>query len=347
MGRVVIDNFGRGADTTSNPTQMPQGYARVSQNFLHNRGERKCELRPGINRQFPTRFANAPIYALYEYINTSGTQFNLAQNNGSLLTWDSTSTTEIDTGHQSTNIPRFASVLGMWLEADVTANFIGNGTTGYPLQIVAPTAVPVLALAAGTELEVGTYRFDYARRSSITGEISPAYGTASSITTTTNNERITFSLTLAATEQFDQIRIYRTRVGGTQYYELTTQTAGTISYTSTETDASLTTVSTIHTSAGATLTDRPSAAVDVVFHRGRTHLVMASSSRHRWSQINSFSFDSTTDARHDVESDDGDYLRNCDSDMSGQNTGCSWQQGIDALALRTALQLLRKARESA
>ena len=46
------------------------------------------------------------------------------------------------------------------------------------------------------------------------------------------------------------------------------------------------------------------------------------------------------------EADDGDYLRNCDSDMSGQNTGCSWQQGIDALALRTALQLLRKAKDA-
>ena len=44
--------------------------------------------------------------------------------------------------------------------------------------------------------------------------------------------------------------------------------------------------------------------------RGRIHYIglSGSRSRHRWSQLNSYSFDSTTDARHDVESDDGDFL---------------------------------------
>ena len=315
MKRFLIDNFGRGLDTTRNPTLVRPGYARISRNLIHNRGEDRAELRAGIDRVYATRPSANPVYGLFEYINNAGTITRLIQVNGSLRSFTLSpgdTTTEIDSGHQTTGLARFTTFLNFWIEADARDNnYIGNGTAGYPFQINAPTSNPSLALASGSDMSVGAYRYDYARYSSITGEISPAYGTASSITTTTGNQRVAFTLTLATSEQFDQLRIYRTRVGGTQYYELTTQNTGSpMSYTDTTADASLTTVSTIHTSAGATNTNRPVGATDVVYHRGRIHLIglTGNRSRHRWSQLNSYSFDSTTDARHDVDADDGDFL---------------------------------------
>lgn len=312
MERIVINTFGRGLDTTRNPTLIQPGYARVSRNLLHNRGENRAELRAGIDRVWATRWSNNPVYGLFEYINTSGTITRLAQVNGSLRSFTLTPTdtpVEIDAGHQTTGIARFSQFLGVWVEADNgSANYIGNGTNGYPFQIVAPTSTHTVVDNGGGVL-VGTLRYDYARFSSITGEISPAFGTAVSLASSSRQNRV--SVSIATSEQFDQIRFYRTRAGGTQYYELATVaiSAGTATYDDNIADSGLTTVSPIHTSAGASNTDRPGAAVDVVQHRGRVHLVMNASSRHRWSGLNNFSFDSTTTARHDVEVDDGDYLR--------------------------------------
>ena len=315
MKRFLINNFGRGLDTTRNPTLVKPGYARISRNLLHNRGDDRAELRAGIDRVYATRPSNNPVYGLYEFINNSGTISRLVQVNGSLRTFTLSPgdlTTEIDTGHQTSGLSRFTTFLNFWIQADNRDNnYIGNGTVAYPFQIAAPTSNPTVANAAGAGLSTGTYRYDYARYSSTTGEISPAYGTASSVTTTAANSRVNFTLSLTASEQFDQYRIYRTKVGGTQYYEVTTRAVASPDvYTDSTSDASLTTVSTIHTSAGASKTDRPVAATDVIYHRGRVHLIglTGARSRHRWSQINSFSFDSTTDARHDVESDDGDFF---------------------------------------
>ena len=325
MGRITITDFGRGLDVVSNPTLVKPGYARISRNLLHDRGDNRAKLRNGFTRQYYTRTANAPVYGLYEYISNAGTSTLLCQTNGTLESFTlalSGAKTTVDASHQSTGIPRFCQFLNFWLEADNRDNnYIGNGTAGYPLQIAAPSiAFTATAVADATAasfgsglLEVGTYLYDYARYSSVTGEISPARGTSVSVTTTAGNQRVTLNASaISATEQFDQIYIYRTKVGGTKYYYVATITPANFDSGQTDatTDASLTTVSTIHTSAGASNTDRPAAASDVVYHRGRVHLVGLSGarSRHRWSQLNAFQFDSTTDARHDVDVDDGDFL---------------------------------------
>ena len=69
MPRIVIDKFGKGLDTTRNPTLVQPGYARVSQNLLHNRGDNRAELRSGIDRIWATRPSNDPVYGLFEYVN--------------------------------------------------------------------------------------------------------------------------------------------------------------------------------------------------------------------------------------------------------------------------------------
>lgn len=308
MKRIVIDNFGKGLDTTKNPTLIGQGYARISQNLLHNRGDNRAELRDGISRVYTTAVAAVPIYGFWEFINNSGTTTNILQTNGVAYSFTSSGTTSVDGSHQSTNLPRFAQALNFWLEADHRDNnYIGNGTAGYPFQIAAPTAAPTAPLS-GTGI-TGTYIYTYARYSSITTELSP--GSTQTVTATPANQTVTFTVTLTTSEQFDQIQVYRTKNGGTKFYELTKINTGSpATYADTTADASLTVESTIHTAAGASNTDRPAAATDVVTHRGRIHWIGLSGarSRHRWSQLNSFSFDSTTDARHDIDVDDGDFL---------------------------------------
>lgn len=318
MPRYTIDKFGLGLDSTRNPSLLPEGKLRNTVNFLHNRGEDRAELRKGILRVTNTRTTNVPIYGFYEFINNSGTTTRLRQTNGTLqsftLTAGDTPST-VDASHQSTNIARFASALNFWLEADHRDNnYIGNGTTGYPFQIVAPTPAFTVVAAAGGARTAGTYQYDYARYSSVTGEISPAYGTAVPVTLSGGNLQSTVTnATITTTEQFDQVRIYRTKVGETgPYYRLATITVASFNsgYTDNTIDTSLTTLSTIHTDAGATNTTRPEAATDVVFHRGRIHWIGLSGvrSRHRWSQLLAYEHDSTTDARHDVDPDDGDFL---------------------------------------
>ena len=322
MPRYIIKDFSKGLNTSQNPTQLEEGEARISQNLIHDYPKR-AKLRGGIKRTYHTRAGGAPISALFQYVNSSGTLFQLARQDLNVYTFgiDGTVTTSIDstaidTGDsgqdpESLGCSRFMQAFAFWLMADARDNnYIGNGTNGYPFQIAAPTTAPTAPLS-GTGI-TGTYIYTYARYSSITGELSP--GSTQSVTATPANQTVTFTLTLASTEQFDQIRIYRTKNGGTQYYELTTQNAGSpLTYADTTADASLTTISTLHTSAGASKTDRVAAATDCCFHRGRIHMVGLSGnrSRQRWSQIGNYSFDSTTSARHDVEADDGDYLWRC------------------------------------
>ena len=324
MKRLTLSNFGKGLDSTRNPSLVKEGYARISQNLLHNRGDNRAELRAGINLQYSSAIAAVPIYGFHEYINNSGTTTNILQTNGVVYSWTSSSNASIDGSHQATNLPRFSQALNFWLEADHRDNnYIGNGTAGYPFQIAAPSvAFTATAVADATAadfgsglLTVGAYQYDYSRYSTVTGEVSPPRGTAVSVTTTAGNQRVTLnSSAISATEQFDQIQIYRTLAGGTKYFELAKVTAAQFDAGVTDgtTDAVLQTqtVSTNHTSAGASKTSRPEAATDVVVHRGRIHFVGLSGarSRHRWSQLNSFTFDSTTDARHDVDVDDGDFL---------------------------------------
>ena len=310
MPRYIIKDFSKGLNTSQNPTQLEEGEARISQNLIHDYPKR-AKLREGILRYFHTRYADSLGLGLFQYITTGGTATNIIHTGGTLRSFATTTTTQIDSGQQQLEPSRFMQAFGFWLMADARDNnYIGNATNGYPFQIAAPTTAPTAPLS-GSGI-TGTYIYTYARYSSTTGELSPA--STQSVTATPADDTVTFTLTLAATEQFDQIRIYRTKNGGTQYYELTTQNAASpLTYADTTADASLTTISTLHTSAGASKTDRVAAATDCCFHRGRIHMIGLSGnrSRQRWSQIGNYSFDSTTSARHDVEADDGDFLWRC------------------------------------
>lgn len=313
--------FGKGLDTTRNPTQLDPGFARLSQNFIHNRGDIRAESRSSIDRDTFLRTAAAPIYGLYEFINNSGVSKFLCVTNGVCQSFThglATAKTTVKSGMASGQIVPFTTALNFILFCDGATNRISDGTSSntFTLQIAAPAVAWTATPSAGAGLTAGLYHYDYARYSSTTGELSPSSSVATTATTTGGNLQVTLqAAALTTTLQFDKIQLYRTKVNtSAPYYQLSTPiTVASLvaGYVDSIADTALTVLSTIHTNAGgASKTDQPVAAIDVTFHRGRVHLISLTGtrSRHRWSQLNSYVFDSTTSARHDVEPDDGDYL---------------------------------------
>lgn len=317
MKRFILQNFGKGLDSTTNPTLLGEGFARISQNLLHNIGDNCAKLRNGITSVWDTRIANAPVYALHEYETPLGVVYRFELCNGNINTFSLNpviAQTTLLGGLQSTNIPKMCNFNSFAIISDHRDNnYISNGVTAWPFQIIAPVATPVLTAVAGSNLEAGTYYYDYARYSSTTTELSPAFGTGTAITLSSSNRHVNISIGVITVEQFDQVKLYRTKVNTTgPYYYIGTYNTGTV-ITDNYSDNSLTVLSIIHTDAGATKTSRVEAATDCCVHRNRLVMVGLNGyrSRERWSQLNSFSFDSTTNAYHDLDPDDGDYLWRC------------------------------------
>ena len=320
MTTATLTEFGRGADTSNNPTLLPPGVCRQSINMLHNRGFNRAALRKGITRLNHTRLpaSDQVTYGLYEYTSAAGVRTKLALTpiNGTQaqLTSVSTTKTSIRTSITLATKVGFATAFNFWLfasgsanAAGTAANWIGNATVAYPYGDSPSDAIVPTAGAAGAL--TGTFYYTYSRLSSTTGELSdPSSAGAVSVALVAQRAALGFGA-LTTNEQFDQVRIYRTKVGTTgPFYKVTDIAISSLPTTDNATDASLTVLSTQHTLAGATKTSRMEAANDVVFYRGRIHWVglKGNLSRQRWTQLLSFVSDSTTDARHDIDADDGD-----------------------------------------
>lgn len=318
MGTITLTEFGRGADITKNPSLLEPGVARVSQNMLHNRGLNRAELRRGITRMgWHTRATAVQVAGAYEYITSAGAFLRMMVQEETLYSFilSLDTLTSFKTGLTKNKINRFSTYQNLWhMTNRLIANYIGNTTNAYPLQVAAPATALTAAAAAGAGLTAGTYYWSYARYSSVTLETSPAVATAPSAAVSGGNLRgLVTAAGLATTEQFDQVRIYRTKVNSVgPFYLVTTTTVAALAagYTDSTADSALLTRSLVHTDAGASKTTKPEAASDLVLHRGRMHLIGldGARSRHRWSQLFGLIYDSTTDARHDVEPDDGDNL---------------------------------------
>lgn len=107
-----------------------------------------------------------------------------------------------------------------------------------PPLIIDPPQAPTLVLAAGTELEIGAYRYKYTYLAG-TVESEPSEFTA--VTTTNGNERVTVTIGTSANPAVTARKIYRTVVGTTTPYKLvaTVSDNTTTSYLDQIPDASL------------------------------------------------------------------------------------------------------------
>ncbi len=323
MPRYTITKFGRGLDTTRNPSLLQPGFAQQSINLLHNFGDDRVKLRGGFLRalanQPGTVNGNFFLYStLYEFIKNDGTIIKLwaaAKALQSFTTTYATGTTSIGT-LSATTVNRFETYLNFCLIANnKNQNYITNGISLYPLDTAAPSTTINAILGNSGNMSVGVYTYGYALYSSITGEISPALQSIYTVTTTSGHQQVTHtpSSPLSTVQQFDSIKFYRTKVGlVAPYYLLATMTITALNagYVDNIADSSLTVLSTIHDANGAVSTSVVEAAQDIVQHRGRCHFIglNGAPSRHRWTQLLAYETDSTTDARHDVEPDDGDAL---------------------------------------
>lgn len=318
VATITLTEFGRGADITRNPSSLEPGVARVSQNMLHNRGLNRAELRRGLTRLgWHTRASASPVLGGYEYIKADGTFTRFAVQNTVLYTFGLALSTlaSFKTGLTAAAMNRWATYQNLFhMVNGRNGNYIGTDSAPYPLQVAAPATTLTAAAAAGAGLTAGTYYWSYARYSSITLETSPAATIQPSAAVSGGNlQGLVTAAGLATTEQFDQVRIYRTKVNTVgPFYLVTTTTVAALAagYTDSTADSSLLTRSLVHTDAGASKTTKPEAATDLVLHRNRLHLIglAGARSRHRWPQLMGMIYDSTTDARHDVDPDDGDVL---------------------------------------
>ncbi len=319
MPRYTITNFGRGLDTTRNPSLLQPGFAQSSINLLHNFGEDRVKLRGGFARVMQTVGPlDGEKQNLYEFIKNDGTTKKLFSSGTALYSFTNTFSsglTSVGSLAASTS-DRFETYLNWCLITNNgSGNYITDGTSShfYPLDTTAPTGTINSTLGGPGNLSVGAYVYGFARYSSITGEISPAYQSALSVTTVAGSQQNTMTpaVAFAVVQQFDQFKIYRTKVNTVGPFFLVdtiTVAAFNAGWLDNIADSSLTVLSTIHDANGAVDTSVVENAVDVFQHRGRAFFVGLTGhpSRIRWTQLFAFETDSTTDARHDLEPDDGD-----------------------------------------
>lgn len=107
-----------------------------------------------------------------------------------------------------------------------------------PPLIIDPPQAPTLAVASGTELEIGAYRYKYTY---VAGTVESEPSAFGSVTTVLNSERVTVTLGVSANPAVTARKIYRTTVGTTTPYKLvaTVSDNTTTTYLDLITDASL------------------------------------------------------------------------------------------------------------
>lgn len=104
--------------------------------------------------------------------------------------------------------------------------------------INAPPAAPTLALASGSSLSVGAYRYAIGY-SGVNGVTVP--GTIATITTTSGNQVVNLSAIPTSTLGVGSRIVYRSKVGGTQLYQVAViNNTSSTTYTDTTPDSGLT-----------------------------------------------------------------------------------------------------------
>lgn len=309
MAEFTLEQFGQGADVTRNPSLLPTGFARQSVNMLHNRGKNRAKVRAGTKRLNHTRLASQTTAALglTEYLS------ELVQRIADSVQQLGATNTAIKTGLTGTGLVKFQQFLRYLVMTDnrTVCNWLFTLSAGVPYGCAQPTTA-IVASAGAAGVLTGSYTYSYARYAPLTGELSQAVALTSTVTLASQKGSVAIT-GIAATEQFTHVRIFRTEVGGSEFFVLADVAVGALPYTDNTADDDLTELSDIHDENGATITSRMEAAFDVCLHRSRLHFInfntTGQGSRQRWTMPLSFNSESTTDARHDVDADDGDDLR--------------------------------------
>lgn len=263
----VAKELGGGLNVLSEESQLAPNHFRELIDASLEDG-RTLQFPPGCVRINKARITGgAAVRLLAEYNKADGTRIRYAKASQTLYTFDLSGTIAATalTSLTADAVPGWTVHNDLFILCDPSGNFIGNGTVFGALGASGPTA-PTLALAAGSELEVGAYNFKISRYSTVLVEES-ALSAVASITTTGGNERVTLSNLPALDSIWDRIRVYRTLVGGTSYF-LDAERSVATDYTTTVSDATLAT----QTPAPTTDTVRPPAAKFPVIHLNRLWL---------------------------------------------------------------------------
>jgi len=223
-----------------------------------------------------------------------------------------TALTQLQTGLTNAFLPRFATANGFCYLADSGKNFVTNGSSSWELQAGDQTGAFTAASggsAVGNTAE--TIKYWYTHVHATTGEESPPSAAVSVNRTADQGVNLT-NVDLDFTAPYTTINIYRTREGSTQPYRVTTGlTAASFPYADTSLDTALSTVSTVHDSAGTASIEKPAAAKHCAFHKGRMFFANMTSltSRLRWSKpLEPTQWSNATTALFDIHKDDGDVI---------------------------------------
>lgn len=244
----------------------PQGFRRLFDVSLED--GQTLQFPPGDLRLNATRInSGAAVRMIAEYNKADGTRYRYVKAGTEIRTFDLSGaiSAAVKTGLTNDAIPGWVVHNDLFILCDPSGNWVSNGTVWGPLGADAPSA-PSLALAAGNELEVGAYSYKIALRSSVLSQES-TLSSAAAITTTGGNERVTLSGLPTLDSIWDEIKIYRTLVGGSSYFLVATRTVST-DYTDTMSDATAAT----QTPAPSNDTVRPPAAKFPVVHQNKLFL---------------------------------------------------------------------------
>ena len=316
---VKMTAFGAGMVTARNPSQLLSGEARDALNVRMST-PLECKARRPIDRVWATRpNGAAPTLAAWQFRTGAGVETRMMKQGSKLYNFSltpGTAATELKTGLDSDNLPGIASLNGYTFITDWrAANYVSDGTADgtNELQIVAPTGAFTLASAGvATGNAADTISYWYTRVDLYSGAESPPSAAVNVVRAADQGATVT-NVSLVFTTPWTTINLYREIAGSAQPYRVTTGlVAASFPYADTSLDTSLTTVSTVHSSAGAASIEKPAAAKHACNHRGRLWLANFAASgsntptRIRWSRpIEPTQFENSTDAQWDGSKNDG------------------------------------------
>ncbi len=293
MGRFRIDGYGLGRYTNKNSSLVGPGYAVDSLNLLHNRDQNTVKTRNFVTRCYAARPANARHLNAFRLVKSDASVVYLLKI-GSVLyaaanLAPATNPSSILTGMDSTHTASIVDANGLAFIADWGAkNYISNGTSGESHELQSNTNGGTMTFANNATVIVnpaGTISYDYTFSDPNTGEESPATGVVGTPMSRSANLGVDVTnVSLTFTAPYTKLNLYRNTAGSAQYYLVAANlTAADFPYHDNSTDASLTTVSTVHDEFGSPSTMKPAAAKHVAFFRGR--VFFASGSFLAWSRV--------------------------------------------------------------
>lgn len=238
LGGAEGPKFG-GLSSTLAPYLIPDHKAQDLRNVTVRYGS--LQKRPGYLRLNRTA-GGAPtgVLGIWEFDTKAGTLKHIAKMGASFYNLNiSTGAlgTAIKTG--ATNVTRVAEAVtfrDLLLIADYDEFFVYNGTVFGPAYHAVPTT-PTAVASGGGDMPNGVYKYITVPYSSIILQEGPPSAAATYTNTTTKDPTVTPTYTADAI--WDQVRVYRTTVGGSTYLYHSTVSTPFAAFVDTTDDVSL------------------------------------------------------------------------------------------------------------